>query len=174
MRNAPLAMFSILIAASACSKHDDGAQASAPPSTPSPRRIDALGLELTMGPAWKQGGSAETAPTETQFYRGPSADEPDAEFLVSRQDMNMSDDDADQMLFTTKQIGGQIVRAGGTCSLIQLGGRSVGRCQLMNAPVDKLTFAVPDGEQTYTFLFMARSDMTAEATAIVASLRHVD
>ena len=174
----PATLLVLVVAICACGNKDDNQPEHAnAPLAPVMKRIDALGIELALSPTWKPGGPASAGPNEAQFFRGSSAETPDAAFLISHQDIDMSDDDNDQFLFTTKQIGGQIVRAGGTCAVIDLGGRSVGRCELLGAPLQKWIYAVPEGSSTYSFLFMVHNGGPAaaqEASSIVSSMRKVN
>jgi hypothetical protein len=154
---------------------NDSKQEVAPEPTPVATRIDAVGIEVELAPSWKPGGPDPVGPHDASYYRGSSPDEPDAMFVVSNLDTDLSEADDDRLLFMTKTVGGQVKRSGGTCEVTRVKSRRVGRCQIALPPLDKAVYAIPVDHATYTLLFMSKHDQgaspTAEADAIVASLR---
>jgi hypothetical protein len=142
--------------------------------TPVATRIDSVGLELDLLPAWMPGGPSTPGPNEAYYYRGHSPVAPSALIYIVNTDMDLSRADDDRLLFLSKTVGAQVVRAGGTCQVAPLGGRKVGRCQVDSMPLAKASYTVPDGMRTFNLLFQWRGDgpsFAGEADTIVASLR---
>src|SRR5689334_12569205 len=98
--------------------------AEAPP-TPVATRNDAVGLELDLLPAWRPGGPEAPKADEAYYYRGSSPDAPSALIYIINTDMTVPTDDDERLLFLSKTVAGQVVRAGGTCQVTQLGGKKV-------------------------------------------------
>lgn len=165
-----LAFLALLIISCSGGGKEKSAEAPRPVAT----RIDAVGVELDLLPAWRAGGPRAPGANEASYYRGSSPTEPSALMWISNTDMNLSGDDDGRLLFLSKTVGAQVVRAGGTCQVAQLGGRKVGRCEVDALPLAKASYTVPDGTRTLNLLFQWRGDgpsAAAEADAIVASLR---